>query len=102
MDILLIHYSILVAGIKLPFTIGSQEDTPNSNAAIQLLKKSGFISLNRSNDLSKEQNYLNQAIIREVILKNPLTAMFLNGKRLQGGKIGKPYEADSCLVWLHV
>jgi len=54
MDILLIDYSILEAGINLPFTIGSQEDTPNSHAAIQLLKKSGFISLNKSNDLSKE------------------------------------------------
>ena len=54
MDILLIHYSILEAGINLPFKIGSQEDTPNSHAAIQLLKKSGFISLNKSNDLSKE------------------------------------------------
>lgn len=33
MDTVLIHYSLLDAGIKLPFTIGSQEDTPNSNAA---------------------------------------------------------------------
>jgi len=76
LDLSLLLYSLFVNEIDFPFSIGNMEDVPSVALIDSVLSNSGYISAKRSRDQSLQQSYINQALLREIINKHPMTILF--------------------------
>jgi len=66
--------------------VGNLEDTPRVRAVDSLLKGIGYIHARRSRDQSMQESYVTQAVIREILLSEPLLVMFQNDERMRSGR----------------
>lgn len=60
-------FTLAFHGIEQPFCVGNLEDTPHIRLIDRLLKGCGYIMARRSRDQSMQENYLTQAVIREIL-----------------------------------
>lgn len=75
-DQFVILYTLFANNMEVPFTIGNREDTPRVKAVDEVLKRIGYIIAMRTRDQSIQQSYVNQAVLRELMTKHPLSMMF--------------------------
>ena len=47
-----------------------------------------------------QESYVNQAVLRELLLKQPLVMMYQNDVRLRSGKFSKQVVSDLSVMWL--
>lgn len=98
-DMFVLLYALIENQIQLPFTIGNLDDTPRL-LVDKLLRKIGYILMQRSRNQSFMQSYINHAILRELVLSYPLTMMFQNQERVRSGRCGKSIVSDMSILWL--
>ena len=100
-DALIMHYLSYLKDLELGFTFGNDEDTPNSYVIQGILKRVGYILQRRSVDKRElEISYVNQALLQEVIMDNPITTIFQNDERSRSGKLSSPNFADLMVRYL--
>ena len=82
------------------FTFGNFEDTPRIFLFDHILRKTGYILSRRKQGQSFQSNYVNSALMREVIARNQVTTIFQNAERFRAGKLRRQSDADNAVRWL--
>jgi len=75
-DFPILFYSLFVNKIELPFTIGNGEDLVAFKQGEKILKRCGYMHVQRSRDQSLQRSYISQATIREILNKYKFLIMF--------------------------
>ena len=99
-DLPVILYALFVNKIEIPFTMGTREDLPAVKLIEKLIKRIGYLPAIRRSDQSLQWNYINQAIVREIIDKYRFLLMFQNDVRIRSGKFNHPTVSDISIQWL--
>ena len=99
-DFFILMYTLACNKIDLPFVVGNKEDTPRITYVDSLLRGCGYIRAKRSRDQSRQESYLTQALIREILAAENLLVVFQNEERMQNGRFNQPTVADLSLEWL--
>ena len=99
-DQFIIQYTLLNHKMQIPFTIGNREDTPRVPIVDTLLQQIGYISSLRSRDQSIQESYINQAILRELMVKHQLSIVYQNDIRSRTGKFSKSIVSDLSVLWI--
>lgn len=89
------HYDL-----GMPFTFGNMEDTPHIKIFDKWLKQTGYIFSKRSQNQNLQSNYVNSAILKEIIENNKITTVFQNNLRLRSGKLHHRVLPDMSVKWL--
>ena len=87
-------------GIESGFTFGSFEDTPRLKNRDGLMHSSGYIFSRRNPNQSLQSDYINSALLTEIISTNNVTTVFQNGERFRSGKIYNRINPDMAIKWL--
>ena len=66
-DLFVLIYTLASHDIDIPFSVGNYEDIPRVKFIDMLLKGVGYIFARRSRDQSKQESYINMALIREIL-----------------------------------
>jgi glycerol-3-phosphate O-acyltransferase len=102
-DFFTLQYINYTYGIENGFTFGNLEDTPRIGGFRQdkgWIEASGYIYARRNNSQSLQGNYVNSALLSEVIKNNTVTTLFQNRRRLRAGKLNFKKQADKSMTWL--
>lgn len=99
-DLLVVEYINFLKDLQIGFFFGDQSDNTDLTLVNQLYQYCGVILLRRDQKHNANINYVNQALIEDMILKNQLTSCYQNNRRLRSGKISHPLEADDSIEWI--
>ena len=97
-DPLVLHYVNFFYNLELGFTFGNYEDTPKIHFVDAMIRRLGYFLIKRK-DFSKNMfiNYINQALLEDVIENNLVTTIHQNDERPRGGKHTMPLYADTSI-----
>jgi glycerol-3-phosphate O-acyltransferase len=70
LDLTILLYTLYVNKIDFPFSFGNIDDVPTVAFMDTVLQNSGYISTTRSRSQSLQEQYINQATLREVLNKH--------------------------------
>lgn len=93
-------YTSLFYKLDLGFSFGNFEDTSSNKFVQALSRRIGHLLINRQNQSNIVMNYLNQALIEDVIENNKLTTIFQNDCRSRSGKFIQPSSPDNMIKLL--
>ena len=93
-DPLILHYINYFMDMPFGYTFGNQEDSPKIAVVDKIMRKIGLCQLNRHDKKDLFINYINQALIQDVIENNNITTIFQNDTRPRSGKFNQPLNAD--------
>ena len=99
-DQFMLLYTLFCNQIQIPFTFGNCEDIPRIKLVDKILSKIGYILTKRSRDQTFQQSYIHQAVLRELILSQPLSCVYQNDNRLRSGKFSKTVVGDLSIMWI--
>jgi len=87
--------------IEMRFTFGNYEDTPKIQFVEALMRRIGVFLINRK-EFSKNMcvNYINQALLEDVIENNLVTTIYQNDERPRSGKFNLPLYPDTSIKLL--
>lgn len=95
-DAIIMHYLTFINDLELGFTFGNDEDIPSSYVIEGILKRIGYILQKRNVSKSNQEiSYVNQALLQDVLMDNPITTVFQNDERSRSGKFSLPNYADN-------
>ena len=100
-DPLVLHYMNFFYNIEMGFTFGNYEDTPKIQFVEALMRRIGVFLINRK-EFSKNMcvNYINQALLEDVIENNLVTTIYQNDERPRSGKFNLPLYPDTSIKLL--
>jgi len=71
---------------EIPFSFGNFEDTPQIPFFRKLGKSTGYIFSRRADDQDLQSQYINSALLKEIIKHNNLSVVYQNSTRPRTGK----------------
>jgi len=94
-------YVLYINSFDIPFTFGNESDSPHIFGVDSILNKIGYIRARRYKENGAQENFVNSALLGEIINKNNLTMLFNNETRQKGGKFSKrPLTPETAINWL--
>ena len=89
------HYVNYFNDVKMGFQFGNQEDQPKISFFETIAKRIGVFLIRRNEPNNMQVNYINYALIQEVIQDNPVTVIYQNDIRSRSGKFNMPLYPDN-------
>lgn len=99
-DQFVLLYTLFSNQMQIPFTIGNKEDTPRIAMIDKILAKIGYIQTKRNKDMTIQQSYVNQAVLKELMLNYNMSCVYQNDKRLRSGKFSQSEAGDLSIMWI--
>lgn len=75
-DFFVHQYVVKTQGIECGFTFGNFEDTPRIRMIDALLRQCGYIFSRRKIGQSLQSNYINGAVLKEIISRDQVTTIY--------------------------
>ena len=75
-DPLILNYVNYFYNMELGFSFGNYEDSPKIHFVEQLMRRIGHFLIKRRELSNMNVNYVNQALMQEVIAKNIVTTIY--------------------------
>lgn len=99
-DPLVMNYINYFFNMELGFSFGNYEDSPKIHFVEALFKRIGHFLIKRREFSNLSVNYVNQALMQEVIESNLVTTIYQNDERPRSGKFNLPLYPDNMIKLL--
>jgi glycerol-3-phosphate O-acyltransferase len=96
-DPLVLLYVNYFFNMELGFSFGNYEDSPKIHFVEALFRRIGHFLIKRREYSNLSVNYVNQALIQEVVESNLVTTIYQNDERPRSGKFNLPMYPDNMI-----